>query len=448
MPVALENCVASLQAKWKSDPKSRPTPRDPKQDEKSQAYAICTATLKKKGAMSDADYYAALADQGDGDIVGRVAILSDLGYTKDEAIELALASRDKGSGKLEGFGPAIVGVALTIKPFIKRQERASILEAEDGRQVMRIPVMRKGTWRHPVYGVLRFDDGFFGSVISNFQRNVYGQDVPVKDGHRPQEQHALGWVQNVELQDDRFVVLADPTDSRGVDIIKSKKAPYASAEFVFDYKDTELKTLSLEGIEETDDTSEGVYEFSESELAFIDSLSLDECAGCTEDKMSETNEPTTVQLSAEEFEALEMRLAQLDELAGRLAVLSGEIDSRDTRIAELESLNEAVLVDALVEKAKAYRDRENRGHSAIFLNAYEAALSFGEIVVGDEVVVTLSEDITPETVRDYFRGILRFLAETMPGVVPFTDQAVPQDVRDLADTELPENYGSDLWESV
>lgn len=450
MPIALEKCVASLQAKWAKNPKDRPSPKDPKQDAKSQAFAICTASLKKKGALDDKQYYVALTEQGDGDIAGRVAMLTDLGFEEDEAIELALKAREAGKGKLEGLGPVITGVALTIKPFIKRQERASIIDV-DGRQVMRIPTMRRGAWRHPIYGILRFDDDFFSSATKNFSENAYGQDVPVKDGHQPRHQHALGWLYDVQLEGDKrdqFVLYANPTDDRGIDIIQNRKVPYASAEFMFNYKDAELKTLSLEGLEEAAELEEGVYDFSEDELACIEELAA--CEDCLEEKLEmadKDNIKETVQLSSEAWEEIQARLTKIDEMDTTIKQLSEELEARDEQIYELQNVNESALVSALVQNAKNYKDKEGKGHSAIFLNAYEQGLILGEIAVGDEVFVALSDEITPEAVRDYYRGVLRFLAENLPGVVPLDEHTEPDEERELGGADLPEDYGSDLWEA-
>lgn len=443
MPQILENCVSQLKAQWKKDPKSRPIPKDPKQDVESQAFAICTARLKKAGKLSNTEYALLLAESGDGDMAGRIALLEDLGHERQDAARMALSDRESGRAKVNGYGPALVGLTLTIKPFIKRQEMATVIEAEDGSETLRIPLMRKGAWRHPVYGVLKFDDNFFSSLTTNFERDVVGQQIPIKGlGHKPAEQEAVGWVKNLELDGDSFVVYGEPTGERGVDLVKSKKMPYASAEFVFDYRDSELRTLSFEGLEEIEDEDEGVYEFSQAELDYIDEIESREQEGNMPDK---TEDVRTISL--EEYEQLQTRLQTLEEMENRFVTLQAQLEDRDERIAELENVNEAAMVAAIVERARNYRDSEGRGHSAVFLNAIEAALTMSEINHGDEVVVQLSdEEVGVDTVRSYFRDFVRYLADNLPGTVPMDGATEGEDVRELESEDVDENLGADLWE--
>jgi hypothetical protein len=432
-------------ARWKSDPSSRPKSRDPKTKTEAQAYALCTATLKKQGKLSDAELFVALTEAGDGDIAGRVAIFEEIGYSNEEAITMAFADRDAGKDKLDGLGPVLTGVALTIRPFVKRQEEAKLREDDDGRQIMEIPLLRKSMWRHPLYGVLKFDDNFINTVSTNFKNNVFGQRVPIKDGHRPREQHALGWVEDLGLDENQFYVYAPATGEKGPDLIKSKKAPYASAEFAVNYRDHEIKALSFEGMELTDEVDEGVYEFSEEELAYIE-LRTDHTIEETE-MPNETETPDVVQLSNEEWTDLQDRVTAAEGLATRLETLETQLSERETRITELETINEQALVQALTERARAYRDAEGNAHSAVFLNAYEAALGMSEFVDGD-VEIVLAEDVTAEAVRDYYRRMLRYLAETQPGVVPTEGNTEAHDDRELESEEVPEDFGADLWEGV
>jgi len=441
LPAQLERCIAELQAKWSKDPGSRPKPLKKDQDAKSQAWAICTASLKKAGKLSDTEYVMALTEAGDGDMSGRVALYKDLGYTQDEAARVALADRVAQRDKIDGLGPALKGIALTIIPFIKRQKKASVVE-RDGVKLLRIPIMRKGTWRHPLYGVLRFDDAFFSKMVHNFRSDTVGQDVPVKDGHKPAEQHALGWVKELAVEGEGLVAYAPPTDEQAVEIVEKSKAPYASAEFVFDYRDNELKPLSFDGLEETSDEDEGTYHFSREELEVVD------CEGCLEERMPENDK--TMQVNLADWQALQDRLRALEEVGGRVKTLETQLGERDERIVELELVNESAMVAHLVERSRAYRDSEHRAHSAIFLNAYEAALTMSEIRNGDEVaIVSLSDgfEITEPAaqMRDYFRGVLRYLAEHLPGTVPTENGVEPHEHRELEQETVDENLGADLW---
>jgi hypothetical protein len=454
MPAALESCVASLTAKWKKDPKSRPAPKTKGQKPESQAYAVCTATLKRAGKMSDVQYADALVSLGDGDMAGRMQMLEDMGYDHDEAAELAVKARDAGQDKVVGLGPALLGAALSIRPFIKRQEMATVVEDGEDR-FLRIPLMRRGKWRHPVYGVLNFDESFFSSIRKNFDSKTVGQELPIKKSHTPADQPALGWISRMELDDKgRFCVYASPTGDEGVELIKSKRMPYASAEFVFNYRDNEMKVLSLADMEEAGkDDDDGVYQFTDEELQFIEDY--DGCIDCgrEEDNVSEKTATDVAALSAEEVKALQDQVAQLAVLQETVSNLQTALDEKDSaldaerrRIEELESINERALAAAIVERARNYQDEDGRVHSAVFLNVLEAGLGMRALEFGDETIVELAEDVTVESVREYYTDLLRFLAENQPGSAPAKGSTEGVEDNELSRPEVDEEVGANLWD--
>ena len=446
MPQKLEDCKSSLLAKWKADPKSRPKATKKGQKPDSQAYAICTASLKKEGALSDEEYAVALTESGDGDIVGRISMLEDSGHDTDEAITLAVSERLAGRAKSDGFGAVLRGVALTIIPFVKRQERASIVDLGDEKKEMRIPILRKSMWRHPVYGILKFDDQFFDGLTRSFDENVYGQDIPVKDAHTPREQHALGWVSRLSVEGEQLVAYAPPTDNRGIDIIENRKAPYASAELVFNYRDSEM-SLSLSDCEQVDGDNDGVYEFSENELKYID-VAKPGCADCSEEDEMPEDTNKGVQLSDKEWGEITAKLEEFKELKDTVKTMVETVQERDERILELEQVNEAARIEGIVDAARSYHDADGRTHSAVFLNTLEAALTFGNISEEEKVVVSLSDEVTPETVRDYFVATLRYLSEHLPGSVPADVGTEGDDNRNLEAPDEDENLGADMWDGV
>jgi len=110
------------------------------------------------------------------------------------------------------------------------------LEERDGDPIFRIPLMRKGTWKHPWYGKMEFDDGFFASLITNFDQNAVGHDLALDARHQP-DWGALGWFTDVVVEDENLIVYANPTE-KGLEVVPNSLR-YASAEYDPDYEDAE-----------------------------------------------------------------------------------------------------------------------------------------------------------------------------------------------------------------
>lgn len=200
MPESLEKCVASLQAKWSKDPKSRPTPKKDKdgkpQRASQQAHAICTASLQKAGKM------------------------------EDELTAIAL----------EGAGMTLMGLAVTNRPHLKGLPAVKIVKKEvegEERELLRIPLLLQGIWRHSK-GNLVFNSKVFGRLQKNLKDGVIGQDVCIDSRHNP-DWGALGWIgpefagTGLKEEDDILVAYAEATPI-GKEKVEQKAFRYASAE--------------------------------------------------------------------------------------------------------------------------------------------------------------------------------------------------------------------------
>jgi len=102
--------------------------------------------------------------------------------------------------------------------------------------MFRIPLIRLGTWDHPWYGEVVFDEPVFQSFVDNFANFTTGVDLAVNAGHEF-GMGALAWIKDVVVEDDQFVLYAEPTDA-GLELIPSRYK-YASAEYKDNYVDAE-----------------------------------------------------------------------------------------------------------------------------------------------------------------------------------------------------------------
>lgn len=129
--------------------------------------------------------------------------------------------------------------------------------AEQG--LLKIPFFRMGTWRHPIYGIIRGDERLFASFIKNFKNGVLGRPVYVRLGHDRDGKPTFGdvpaeaWVKDIVREGDVLYAIAEPTHPRVLELVKRGRYRFASAEYDPDYVDREtgesrgpvLKSIAL-----------------------------------------------------------------------------------------------------------------------------------------------------------------------------------------------------------
>lgn len=211
MPKVLEDCVSSLLSKWRAKPDSRPTPRKDRagkpQEAKSQAHAICTASLQKAGKMET---------------------------------ELIC---------LEGVGPTILGAGATNRPHIRFLPEVTRVE-QDGKNLLRIPLLVLGKWKH-ARGLLDFTREVVEKMRDNFVSNVVGNKISWDNRHKP-EIGALAWFKRFQYEEDGdrklFVGYAEATPA-GDKVVDEKRYRYASIEFNPDWENPLVAALSSDEFE-------------------------------------------------------------------------------------------------------------------------------------------------------------------------------------------------------
>lgn len=210
MPQALEKCKSNLLAKWSKDPASRPAPREKGQKPEEQAFAICSASLKRTGALESTEAW----------------LLGD------------------------GFGPTLIGAAATNRPYIPKLEEVKIVEEGEGESAKKYIVAHlanPGYYNHPL-GAFTLNRAVFNNMIANSKAGVIGQKECYDARHKPNE-GALGWLEDLWVDEQaRLFGKFDPTPL-GLEMIGGKVFRYSSMEFHRDYKRDDVK-LDLERAEE------------------------------------------------------------------------------------------------------------------------------------------------------------------------------------------------------
>jgi len=345
MPAQLEACVSGMLAKWRKNPKDRPEPKKSKsgkpQTARSQAFAICTASLQKAGKLETVDLVS-----------------------------------------LEGVGPTVLGAAATNRPHIKGLPPISIVE-EDGKEKLLVPLLRQGHYKHSS-GLLEFNDTVFANMVGNYKEGVVGNDISLDNRHKP-ELGALGWFEDLYVDDNGILTAKVGPTSVGLDTIKDKRYRYASIEFHRDWESPEVKFTS-ESIEYLED-------FSKEDIVMDD------------EKVTQLEQQNQELMSGKV--ALEQKIASLE--AAQAA--------REKEIAKLEERVIAERVRGIILEAESYRDENGLAHPKALIDWARKILAFEKFEDGSDVV-SLEEGYTSGDVKAYTRKAVVSLLKTLPGTVP------------------------------
>lgn len=373
MPAVLDSCVQSMLAGWKKDPKSRPSPRSmgdgKKQDARSQAFALCTASLKKAGKM-EADF----------------DIMLDAG----------------------GSGPTILGAAVTNRPVIRGLPEVAIFE-QGGEKLLRVPLLMNGKWQSR-YGVLEFVRQRFEKMITNFKDDVVGNKISLDDRHNP-ELGAIAWFLDFIVEKfshrgtdrDLLVGIAKP-NKYGLDQIENERFLYASIEFSPNFKHP---LVALEIL-----TDKDLLNIDHEEVAMPES----------------TDQSVRMQQLEDQVKELTATLEQAGELTEKFEAQSAQIEALQLEAQGYRRTARKAQIGQAVSEAESYRDDGQAAHSKMFLDWFNKMLGGDDIGEGDEVIKLENVDDISDTVSYYRRGII-WLSQNLPGSVPMDS---PKSERDRA----------------
>lgn len=404
MPAALDACVQSLLGKWKSDPKSRPAPRKEKggkpQEARSQAFAICTKSLKKAGKLEH----------------------DDETYYLQEEVEFS--------------NPAMLGYAATNRPHLHDLDPTSIVDEEgqpwkEGPKFLKLPLVILGKWKHP-RGILNFTKKFVDRVVDNFNKKVTGYPPSGDCRHHP-EWGALSWAKKflTETREDgrdQISVIAEPTE-KGLEVVEKKQFLYNSIEFHPNYSPRRAleERWAAEEIE-------GIYAEA-CPCEYIDSPEL---------FSEEAHMPEELEVTLEQFGELQKELDALKAANEAIKADSEAIKADSDAIkAELQAEREKRLlsekfaaqqfIEGLIAKTEARRDGEGRAHPKMFLEWMERILKLED---HEEIKLENADNLSD--VHAYYRKQIYWLAQNMDGTVPMKEVDTQPDTSKIGTGDEPD----------
>jgi hypothetical protein len=112
---------------------------------------------------------------------------------------------------------------------------------EEGKNSSWVTLTRTGSFSDPRYGKFEITREMLLSMVANFDKRVYGQDIFADVSHRP-DLGAAGTFKSLKVEGDRLRALVEWTPY-GVDAIKSKGYKYFSVEFHENWQDNEAGNL-------------------------------------------------------------------------------------------------------------------------------------------------------------------------------------------------------------
>ena len=272
MPEILDRCVEKLIAKGKS---------------KSSAYAICTASLKKAGKLDEEfitwisgvdensfefaefDKYAELDALECWNLPTKREAIPDSHFfdtknkrfpyiNSDESVNsmgiVAALRLATGANFSSSISPEIISninkkrkeVSLssseskdkssTERKIVFSSPEINLSEVELGEEKSKsIQLLRSGSFKHPWWGILRFDKTFFDKMVSNFKSGVPQMEISFDFRHQP-DFGAAAWVKGLTAKEDGLYAEVEFT-KKGKQSIKDKEFRYFSSEYTDDYKE-------------------------------------------------------------------------------------------------------------------------------------------------------------------------------------------------------------------
>lgn len=348
---------------------------------------------------------------------------------------------------LESAGAALIAVAATNKPHLpQRGGEITVIERDGEPPKVRIPIARRGVYRHP-RGKIKFTQQIFDQMIENHLRKVTDNPVHLDLRHKDTE-GALAWLDPddggyLTMEGDWLVGYGPATDERAVDLIKSKRYRFSSAEFTPDYRSNLVERLSADDMTYLGETEVTLMKFTVAGIEF-EVQEADGGLTLTKEQLDKINSAVKSKADAEaaalaKVEALEQAKADAEKklleyqkedepaipeaFKLRLEALEAERDA-------LEAERETERVAFTLEQAKQRRV-DGRGIDEGTLTFFKKVM----LLEGDETV-KLEDASNPRDMVRYMRGMLKkYLLEVHQPVVPMeTKTNGDEDVTKLEST--------------
>jgi hypothetical protein len=104
-----------------------------------------------------------------------------------------------------------------------------------GKEYIKVPISRIGTWQHPVYGEVVEDQEDFDQITNNWKSGVLGYEPPLYLGHATNlfsvgGEAAVAFLEDIIQEGDNLFGLYDPVDDAVKEDVRKGKYRYASPE--------------------------------------------------------------------------------------------------------------------------------------------------------------------------------------------------------------------------
>lgn len=353
-------------------------------------------------------------------------------------------------------GPALVGVAMTNTPHLRFRDQEITVVEKDGQKLLRIPILRTGTFRYK-RGKLRLTPRVFDKIVDNHEKGVT-DFAPSLNLHHERGK-ALGWFHaerggRLAVEGNTLVGYTLPTTDEALQYVENGLYAYASAEFVPDYRSTAEK-ITMEALEEISPKEiqeemelqyteeEGKYVFSKEQFDQVEQLiaNLEQAQAKVTKLESDVNEKGKA--NSDEVAQLEQELN--DAKAKIVELESDEEDDLElpesvrvqleSNALEIKRLKEAGLkakIEGIVSRASQPVD--GMTHPAYLLEFAKNVLFGQPIGDGDAVVKLESTDAG---------GYARYLQNSMVHLLETLPRTVQQDPKTQINDKRPDNSNED-----
>lgn len=104
-----------------------------------------------------------------------------------------------------------------------------------GKEYIKVPISRIGSWQHPQYGEVVEDQADFDQIVGNWKSGVLGYEPPLYLGHATNlfsvgGEAAVAFLEEIVQEEDKLFGLYDPVDDAVKEDIRKGKYRYASPE--------------------------------------------------------------------------------------------------------------------------------------------------------------------------------------------------------------------------
>lgn len=327
---------------------------------------------------------------------------------------------------LGDIGAALIAVAATNKPHLPQRGGEITIVEKDGHAIVRVPVARRGVYRHPL-GKIKFTQDTFNQMIENHQRKVVDNPVHLDLRHNDTE-GALAWLDPddggyLTMEGDWLVAYGPPTDDKAVELIKSKRYRFSSAEFTPDYRSNLLQKLSADEMDYIGETEvrlmkitvAGIeFEVQEADSGLVLSQEqldkINTAVKAKDDDMAAKVEQLEARATDAETKLLKLEADAEPELPEAYRLRLESLEAENTRLAD-ERERERV---AFTLEQAASRRVNGHGIDEATINHFKQML----MLTPDETI-KLEDKTSARSVVNYYRGMLRkYLLEIHQPVVP------------------------------